>query len=346
VTAHNGDAGVRGEIMLQPPQLTFACELDAARLVDLFADSSVIDDLLALDARVALMCSDFSDQRAGVVRRLNAAGVPVTGIPLLPLAEGYYFTTDNADQAAGCYRQFMAWTRRHELVWDGIGLDTEPDARIFLQITDNPWGLVPMLAPQLLDRARPGRARAAYRALVEQIRADGWRVENYQFPLIADERQAGSTALQRLALVDVATDREVWMLYSSFMRAVGPGLIWAYGPEAPAIAVGTTGGGPDIPGSPQMPVLTWEELAGDLRLARHFCDQILIHSLEGCVWQGFLPRLRSFEWADVEGPPDGARAAAALRKSLRAALWASAHPWPLLGITAAAAWLAWRWRRG
>jgi hypothetical protein len=38
----------------------------------------------------------FSDQRAGVVRRLNAAGVPVTGIPLLPLAEGYYFTTDNA----------------------------------------------------------------------------------------------------------------------------------------------------------------------------------------------------------------------------------------------------------
>ena len=35
-------------------------------------------------------------------------------------------------------------------------------------------------------------------------------VENYQFPLIADERQAGSTVLQRLALVDVETDREVW----------------------------------------------------------------------------------------------------------------------------------------
>jgi hypothetical protein len=171
-------------------------------------------------------------------------------------------------------------------------------------------------------------------------------VENYQFPLIADERQARSTLLQRLALVDVATDREVWMLYSSFLRAWGPGLIWAYGPQAPAIAVGTTGGGPDIPGSPQMPTLTWEELAGDQRLARHFCDQILIHSLEGCVWQGFLARLRSFEWADVQGPPAGARAAAALRTSLRAALWASAHPWPVLGITAAAAWLAWRWRRG
>jgi hypothetical protein len=129
----------------------------------LFADSSVIGDLLALGARVALMCSDFSDQRAGVVRRLNAAGVPVTGIPLLPLAEGYYFTTDNAGQAAGSYQQFMAWTARHELVWDGVGLDTEPDARIFLQIMEGPWGLVPMLVPRLLDRARPTRARAGSR---------------------------------------------------------------------------------------------------------------------------------------------------------------------------------------
>ena len=124
---------------------------------------------------------------------------------------------------------------------------------------------------------------------------------------------------------------------------MGPGLIWAYGPDASAIAVGVTGSGPDIPGSPQIPTLTWEDLAGDLQLARHFCDQILIHSLEGCVWQGFMPRLQSFEWADVEGPPAGARAAAVLRASLRATLWASSHPWPVLGITAAAAW---RWRRG
>jgi hypothetical protein len=227
-----------------------------------------------------------------------------------------------------------------------VGLDIAPDTRIFLQIWAVRGGRGPTVAPRRAGRARPARARAAYRALVEQIRADGWQVENYQFPLIADERQTGSALLQRLALVDVATDREVWMLYSSFMRALGPGLIWAYGPEAQVIAVGTTGGGPDLPGSPQMPALNWEQLAGDLRLARHFCDQILIHSLEGCVWQGFLPRLRSFEWADVQEPPDGARAAAALRKSLRATLWASAHPWPVLGITAAAAWLAWRWRRG
>jgi hypothetical protein len=345
VSAHSGDAAARGEMTSALPRLTFACELHPDRLAELFADSAVIDDLLALAARVALMCSDFSDERAGVVRRLNAAGVAVVGIPLVPLAEGYYFTADNAARAADCYRQFTAWTRRNELVWDGVGLDIEPDAQLYLQIMHGPGGVIPMLAGRLFDRARPARSKAAYQQLVERIRADGWTVENYQFPLIADERQAGSTLLQRLALVDVATDREVWMLYTSFLRALGPGLIWAYGPEAPAIAVGTTGGGPDIPGSPQMPVLNWEELARDLRLARHFSDQILIHSLEGCVWQGFLPRLRSFEWADVEGPPDGAWAAVALRKTLRAALWASAHPRPVLGVTAAAAWIGWRWRR-
>jgi hypothetical protein len=105
---------------LQPPRLTFACELDPARLADLFADPQVIGDLLALGARVALMCSDFSDQRAGAVRRLNAAGVPVVGIPLLPLAEGYYFTTDNAGQAAGSYQRFLAWTAG--MGWCGTGL--------------------------------------------------------------------------------------------------------------------------------------------------------------------------------------------------------------------------------
>ena len=71
-----------------------------------------------------------------------------------------------------------------------------------MQIADEPWGLVPLLVPRLLDRARSARSKAAYRALVERIRADGWRVENYQFPMIADERRAGSTLLQRLALVD------------------------------------------------------------------------------------------------------------------------------------------------
>jgi hypothetical protein len=60
-----------------------------------------------------------------------------------------------------------------------------------MQIMENSWGLPGMLLPRLHDHEGPGRARAAYAALIDRIHRDGWRVENYQFPLIADERRAG-----------------------------------------------------------------------------------------------------------------------------------------------------------
>jgi hypothetical protein len=293
---------------MPPPRLTFACELDSARLAAMVADTSVVDDLDALGARVALMLSDLSPERAAAVQRLNAAAIPVVAIPLLPYEQGYYFTADNAAQAAARYQQWKQWTAQHGLVWDGVGLDIEPDVRLYQQIVDNPRRLPLLLAPRLADTKQPRRAAAAYAALVGQVRADGWSVENYQFPFITEERRAGSTLLQRLlGLVDVRTDREVWMLYSSFVRGLGPGMIWSYGPQAQAVAVGSTGGGPDIPGSPQVPTLDWQEFARDLRLARHWCDDLYIHSLEGCVRQGFLGRLRAFDWAQAATPPQGQR---------------------------------------
>jgi hypothetical protein len=328
------------------PKLTFACELDRAGLAPLLADGTVINDLRALSARVALMVSDFSDERAEFVRQLNGAGIPVVGIPLVPLEDGYYFTADNAAVAAARYDEWRTWTKEQGLVWEGVGLDIEPDARIYRQIIDNPWGLVPMLLPRLVDRQRPGLSRAAYQGLVEHIHADGWSVENYQFPLIAEERRVRSTMLQRLALVDVRTDCEVWMLYSSFMPGAGAGFIWSYGPEAEAIGVGTTGGGPDIPGSPQMPTLGWEELARDCLLARHWCDDILIHSLEGCVQQSFLSRLRTLDWEEAVTAPKGTSRAVILRAMLRATLRVSAHPWRMLATAGALTFLTARRRRG
>jgi hypothetical protein len=308
------------------PHLSFACELDRARLVELFEDATVIEHLQALRARVLIMVSDLSDERARVVRRLNEAGVPVVGIPLFAESDGYYFTVENAEHATERYEQWKAWSSDHDLRWDWVGLDIEPDAKFYEQIMENPRQLPRMLLPRLRDHQAPTRAKAAYAALVHRIHSDGWPVENYQFPLIADERKTAATFLQRLmGLVDVRTDREVWMLYTSFMRAIGPGLLWNYGQEAEAIAVGTTGGGPDIAGHPQMPALSWEEFARDLRLARRFTDEIYVHSLEGCVWQGFLSRLRTFDWSGGAAPRT-AWAAAALRRLLQAALWATAHP--------------------
>jgi hypothetical protein len=90
------------------------------------------------------------------------------------------------------------------------------------------------------------------------------------------------------------------------------------------VAVGSTGGAPDIPGSPQVPALNWQEFASDLQLAHHWCDDLYVHSLEGCVQQGFLGRLRSLQWGEATAP-GSAKAAAALRRALRATLWLSAR---------------------
>ncbi len=49
---------------------------------------------------------------------------------------------------------------------------------------------------------------------------------------------------------------EVWMQYNSFVPTLGPGMLWSYGPEAQALAVDTTGGGPDVSGHPQFSPLS------------------------------------------------------------------------------------------
>ena len=119
---------------MQPPTLTFACELDVARLTALFDDSAVLADLQALRARVVLMLSDYHPERARVAAMLNGAGIPVVGVPLVPADQGYYFTPDNVPQARASYARFTEWTKQHGLMWDGVGLDIEPDAAIFRQL--------------------------------------------------------------------------------------------------------------------------------------------------------------------------------------------------------------------
>jgi len=234
----------------------------------------------------------------------------------------------------------MAW------FGEGVGLDIEPEARLYEQLMARPLGLAPRLARRLLDGERPGRARTAYTALVERIRGDGYTVENYQFPLMADERRVQSKLLQRLlGLVDVRTDREVWMLYTSFLGGLGPGVLWSYAPVAAALAVGTTGGGPDVPGHPRFTPLSWDELARDLRLARRWCDDLYIHSLEGCVWQGYLSRLCSLDWQPAEAAPATTRLAEVVRGGLRGLLWASGHPWHVLVLAVTLTWLLVHCRR-
>ena len=310
--------------------LTFACELPADRLVSLFDDETVIDHLAALEAKVSLGILELSPERATVVQKLNEAGVPVVAWLLLPKSQGYWFNADNGPKAVARYAAFQLWTAEHGLVWHGIGVDIEPDIHLMESlVAGNVAKVLPRLLSNAFDRARVARAQAIYATLIVQMRLDGYRVESYQIPFIVDERLAGSQLLQRLlGVVDVPSDREVLMAYTSFMRPAGPGLLWSYGADALAfgggVAVGSTGGGVEID---QPQVLTWTELVRDLRLAHHWGDEIFVFSLEGCVERGYLRQLRGLDWdVPIDVPLRQAQTVDVVRRAARGLLWASARP--------------------
>lgn len=286
-----------------PAQLTFFCELPSDRLQTLFADPAVVDLLAAHQCGVAMALIDLSAARAEVVRRLTAAGVPVTAWLVLDEIDGYWLTLDNVQLARDRWRQIREWSRHHHLHFVRVGLDIEAPHDDAVGLVEAP--LLTLIRLAWLRRTRDDwrRAMADLAALTEEIRLEVAEVETYQFPFIADERAAHSTLLQRiLGIADLSADREVLMLYRSVLpEPWGATLVEGYGPQAQAIAVGITGGGVaalegafaarqlDLPG-------TLQELAR----ARRHSEHLYVFSLEGCVMQGWLAELLA---AELPTPP-------------------------------------------
>ncbi|HZD31214.1 MAG TPA: hypothetical protein VE779_06090 [Candidatus Angelobacter sp.] len=333
------------------PRLIFACELDDAPLAELFADPTVIQQLQGLGAEVALALKDFTPQRADVVRQLNRAGVPVTAWLALPKEQGYYLNAGNAPEAVARYRQFLDWTAMNQLHWAAIGLDVEPNLSEFAALKTHPLALAASVLRRAFDSRRVSRATQQYSALIRQIQADGYSLQTYQFVILADERLAGSTALERLlGLVDVRGNHEVLMAYTSFNHHLDSALIWAYGPDAQILAIGSTGPSGDPALDARFPPLDWSEFSRDLITAAHFTPVIGVFSLEGCVRQGFLLRLADFNWSQsVTIPADAITKVQRFRRAFQIALWTASHLPLVLLLFLAACGLAWlalgRWTR-
>jgi len=308
--------------------LTFFCELDSNAFEALFAEPAVTAHLLALGAGVSVGLRDLSPERAAVLRRLNDAGIPLTAWLLLPEEQGYWLNINNASEAAARYDAFCEWTATHGLRWEAVGLDIEFDMREVRALIADRRRIAPTLLRNLLNGRRLRTATTAYDDLVRRIRADGYLVESYVIPFVLDERRAGATLLQRLTgLVDTPADREIPMLYSSFMRPYGAGVLASYAREARAAGIGSTGGGVSVGGADQIAPLSWDELARDLRIARRSSKTISIFSLEGCVHAGYLERLRAFDWdAPVDEPVREIKLVERARALARAILWMSANP--------------------
>ncbi len=273
------------------PRLFFFNEQDQAALASTFTDQTIAQ-LVALQAGVAMGLRDLSDERAAVVRALEGAGISVTGWLLLPRDEGYFATHHNAPQVEAAYQRFDEWAARHQLAVPRVGLDFEPDLRQLGRLMQRPLSTLARWALRPGPLARVQDARRRYAELIRRMQADGRAVDAYQFPLVVDDRARGGHFWQRTAgLLDVASDREVVMLYSSLLTALGPGLLAHYGPLSGAVAVGSTGGGVD-----PFPKLSWNELSRDVRLAARSAGDVFIFSLEGCVARGWLPGLAALTW--------------------------------------------------
>jgi hypothetical protein len=147
-----------------------------------------------------------------------------------------------------------------------------------------------------------------------------------------------------LGTVDVHGNEDYLMLYTSFARMAGAGIILSLGPGAQGIAVGSTDGDTS-PGSGTGP-LNWDEFSRDLIVASHFSKNIGVYDLEGCVRQGFLPRMETMDWSQsVVIPAEMVRKAGRMRRAIRVALWIASHIVYLSVVVVATIWLVVRWWR-
>jgi hypothetical protein len=307
------------------PQLMFACcDQGKEALSNLFADPTVFAELKELHAGLAIPIDDLSPARAQLIRRLNEAGLPAIAWIVLPGEQGYYVNAGNASQTERRFADFEKWSKENGLRWNGVGLDIEPGFREFQWPK---WRRAWTLLRRGFDGGLVSGPRQAYAALIHEMQAHGYRVQTYQLIFLADERKANSTVLERLfGLVDMRGDEEVLMTYSNFNHKAGAAMLWSYGQDTQALAVGSTLGSGNAALDAKYGPLNWEEFSRDTIVASHFSHQVGVYSLEGCVRQGFLPRLKAMDWNQGVTVPAAALARMhRFRAVVQGILWTASH---------------------
>ena len=314
--------------MEKKPNITFFCEMPADELKELFTNNQVIRQLLQLNANVSLGLLDFSSDRASVVKKLTRAGIPVTAWLLLPKEQGYWTSLDTVSETVHCYRNIKVWTEKNGLNWAAVGLDIEPRLDRMKLFGKNWTYEIPDLIKRLFLTNKYQKQENDLRALVNQIRADGYPVETYNFPFVIEERKADSNILSKLlGTPDLEADREVLMLYSSFFTKNGDAILWSYAHQAQGIGLGSTGGGVELDGGEPLREMRWIDLRRDLLIAQEFTQHIYIFSLEGSMRNNYLERLINFDWSGpIELPKQSGQKITLLRKILQAFLWIFSHP--------------------
>jgi hypothetical protein len=277
------------------PRISFFCELPEKEFSNLFADSSLIGELSEMQVSLRIGLHDFGTERTATIKRLNQAGIPVYAWLLLPEADGYWFNMHNGEKAAKRYEDFKKWTAENQLKWEGIGLDLEPDMNDARLAMTHPWKFGWKVYKRLYDNKSIKAAAEIYHKLISKMKTDGYVVESYIIPFLFEERAKKTISFQKLlGIVDIETDREIPMLYTSGLS--NPGIIPLYHTEKMPVALGSTGGGVKIEGF-ELAALTWDKLERDLRIASELTDEIVIFCLETSVQNGFLRDIKNLDFS-------------------------------------------------
>ncbi|NNJ09556.1 hypothetical protein EKD04_004375 [Chloroflexales bacterium ZM16-3] len=284
------------------PYLIFFSELDGEGALDLLARPGLLSELVSSSYGVALAIRDLTPDLASAVRLLNSSGVQVVAWLQLPQSEGIWFHMQNYPQAIERYRSFRVWSRDQGLIFHAVGIDIEPPSSELDRIQR--WGLRDLARRLWLahENVLFAAARVAYADLIGEIHHDGYEVHAYQLPILADDRRAGTTLIQRaFDIVGLPADVEVLMCYSSLpidalRNDIGGTLITSYGPSADSIGVGAISGSAADSSADDLPPLSGDALERDLLLAARHTDVIYVFSLEGCVERGLLPRIGQINW--------------------------------------------------
>ncbi len=322
------------------PQIFFACcDQGMSDVESWVSDPAVISQLQQLQAGLAVEISDFSAERAQAVKKLNEEGIPLTAWLVMSRAQGHYLNGFNAPEAEERFTQFQQWTQQNGLKWGAVGLDIEPNFDHLKEVGKHKGRFLWLMITRFFDYGQVERGRAAYRALIGRMQAEGYTVQTYQMPFLAEERATHSTLLERLfGIVDVRGNDEVLMAYSSFNHAAGGGGIpLIYGPQTQTLAVGTTLDDK----AAGLTALSWDEFSRDLIVAAHFSHVVGVYSLEGCIRHGYLPRMLSINWSEtVTIPAEQVTEAQKFDEHLRHAIWLfSRLPYIVMVLALLIAWL-------
>jgi hypothetical protein len=266
----------------------FTAWLDTPTLQRLFSQPGVIEQLAEYGAAVAMAIFAYDAPTAALVQHLSRAGVQVIAWLTPTSAADHSFHAQNYPQLLERYRGFYAWHTEYQLTIETLGIAIAPPAEVQLETLITARAAVRRLW-LAGDNVLYPAARAAYAEMVDDIRLDGFEVQVYQWPIIADDRRAGTTLLQRaLEVVDLPADLDVLICASDLPLDklggdLGGSLIASYGPSADALWVSAIG-------------LGSKALRRDLLLAAQHTDIIYIDSLDVCVQRGLLTAIFALDW--------------------------------------------------